>query len=161
MGLIGYYGRFIKHYGMISHPLTQLLKKGVSFQWTQQCQEAFDLLKQALVQAPLLTVPNFSKQFVVETDASDCGLGAVLMRDNHPISYLSKALCALNKGLSTYEKECMVMLLAVDKWRPYLQGQEFILKTDHHILLFLIEQRAHTKLQQKALLKLMDLNFKI
>ena len=94
LGLTGYYRRFNKQYGMISHPLTQLLKKGVSFQWTQQCQEAFDLLKQALVQAPLLTVPNFSKQFVVETDASDCGLGAVLMRDNHPISYLSKALCA-------------------------------------------------------------------
>ena len=55
----------------------------------------------------------------------------------------------------------MAVLLAVDKWRPYLQGQEFIIKTDHHILLFLIEQRAHTKLQQKALLKLMDLNFKI
>ena len=83
------------------------------------------------------------------------------MQDNHPISYLSKALCAQNKGLSTYEKECMAVLLAVDKWRPYLQGQEFIIRTDHRSLLFLTEQRAHTKLQQKALLKLMDLNFKI
>ena len=75
LGLTGYYRWFIKHYGMISHPLTQLLKKGVSFQWTQQCQEAFDLLKQAIVQALVLVVPNFSKQFVVKTDASDCGLG--------------------------------------------------------------------------------------
>lgn len=109
----------------------------------------------------MLTVPDFSKQFVIETDASDCGMGAVLMQDNHPISYLSKALCDKNKGLSTYEKECMVVLLAVDKWRPYLQGQEFLIRTDHHSLLFLTEQRAATKLQQKALLKLMDLNFKI
>jgi len=109
----------------------------------------------------VLTVPDFSKQFVIETDASDCGMGAVLMQDNHPISYLSKALCDKNKGLSTYEKECMVVLLAVDKWRSYLQGQEFLIRTDHRSLLFLTEQRAATKLQQKALLKLMDLNFKI
>jgi len=70
----------------------------------------------------VLTVPDFSKQFVIETDASDCGMGAVLMQDNHPISYLSKALCDKNKGLSNYEKECIAVLLAVDKWRPYLQG---------------------------------------
>ena len=161
LGLTGYYRRFIKHYGIISKPLTQLLKKGVIFQWDKSCQEAFATLKQALIQAPVLAVPDFSKQFVIETDASDGGLGAVLMQDHHPISFLSKALCEKNKGLSTYEKECMAVLLAIDKWRPYLQGQEFIIRTDHRSLLFLTEQRVHTKLQQKALLKLMDLHFRI
>ena len=83
------------------------------------------------------------------------------MQDFHPISYLSKPLSDKNKALSTYEKECMALLLAVDKWRSYLVGQEFIIRTDHRSLLFLTEQRATTKLRQKALLKLMDLNFKI
>lgn len=161
LGLTGYYRRFIRHYGMLSRPLSNLLKKGVQFQWTPQAQEAFDLLKAALVQAPVLAVPNYSKQFVIETDASDLGMEAVLMQDGHPISYLSKPLCDRKKALSTYEKECMALLLAVKKWRAYLLGQEFIIKTDHQSLLFLTEQKANTKLQQKALLKLMDLNFKI
>lgn len=161
LGLTGYYRRFIKNYGMLSKPLTTLLKKGTPFQWTSQTQAAFDLLKSALVQAPVLAVPDYSKQFVIETDASDLGIGAVLMQDFHPISYLSKPLSDKNKALSTYEKECMALLLAVDKWRSYLVGQEFIIRTDHRSLLFLTKQRATTKLQQKALLKLMDLNFKI
>jgi len=161
LGLTGYYRRFIKHYGILSKPLTALLKKGVQFQWTPQAHEAFQLLQNALTQAPVLAIPDFSKQFVLETDASDIGLGAVLMQDGHPISYLSKALSPRNQALSTYEKECMAILLAVDKWRPYLQSQEFLIKTDHRSLLFLTEQRATTKLQQKAMIKLMDLNFKI
>lgn len=120
LGLTGYYRRFIKHYGILSKPLTALLKKGVQFQWTPQAHEAFQLLQNALTQAPVLAIPDFSKQFVLETDASDIGLGAVLMQDGHPISYLSKALSPRNQALSTYEKECMAILLAVDKWRPYL-----------------------------------------
>jgi hypothetical protein len=161
LGLTGYYRRFIKHYGLISKPLTQLLKKGVQFQWTSVAQTAFDTLKQALVQAPVLAVPNFSQQFVLETDASDLGIGAVLMQNGHMISYLSQTLSPRNQALSTYEKECMAILLAVDKWRPYLLAQEFFIKTDHRSLLYLTEQKATTKLQHKALLKLMDLNFKI
>ena len=146
---------------MLSKPLTNLLKKGIPFQWTVQTQDAFELLKFALVNAPVLAVPDYSKQFVIETDTSDAGFGAVLMQEGHPISYLSKPLSDRNKALSTYEKECMALLLAVEKWRSYLVGQEFLIRTDHRSLLFLAEQKATTKLQQKALLKLMDLNFKI
>lgn len=146
---------------MINAPVTHLLKKGIQFQWTQQTQTAFDVLKKSLIQAAVLAVPDFSKQFTIETDASDDGFGVVLMQDGHPVSYLSKPIHGRNKALSTYEKECMAVLLAIDKWRPYLQAQEFIIKTDHRSLLFLTEQKANTKLQQKALLKLMDLNFKI
>lgn len=160
LGLTGYYRRFIKQYGVISQPLTQLLKKNVQFLWTSVEQKAFDTLKQALIQAPVLALPDFNKVFTMETDASDLGMGAVLMQ-GHPISFLSKSFYDKNKGLSTYEKECMAVLLAVEKWRPYLQHKEFILKTDNRSLLFLTEQRATTKLQQKAMLKLMDLNFKI
>jgi hypothetical protein len=68
----------------------------------------------------MLAIPDFNKTFVLETDASEVGFGAVLLQDSHPIAYLSKVVCAKNQALSTYEKECMAIILAVDKWRPYL-----------------------------------------
>lgn len=126
-----------------------MLKKGVPFVWTSSTQEAFDILKQALVQALVLAIPDFQKQFTLETDASDCGFGAVLMQ-GHPVAYLSKQVCPKNQALSTYEKECMAIIMAVDKWRCYLQHKTFIIKTDHRSLLYLTDQRAHTKLQQKS-----------
>ena len=121
----------------------------------------FQLLKSCLIEAPVLVVPNFSKQFVVETDASDQGIGAVLMQDNHPIAYLSKPLRPRNQALSVYEKECLAILLAIEKWRSYLQHQQFIIRTDHKSLQYLTDQRVSTKLQLKALLKLMDLQYTI
>jgi hypothetical protein len=146
---------------MISKPLTQLLKKGIQFQWTPESQRAFDVLKQALVQAPVLSVPNFNEPFTLETDASDQGIGAVLMQHGHPISYLSKPLSNKKKVLSTYEKECLSIIMDVDKWRSYLMGQEFVIQTDHRSLSFLVDHKENTKIQQKALFKLMDLHFKI
>lgn len=78
--------KFIQHYGMISRPLTDMLRKGVPFIWTSTTEEAFQLLKQKLIQAPILVVPDFSKTFVVETNASDLGVGVVLMQEQHPIA---------------------------------------------------------------------------
>ena len=105
---------------MISHPLTMLLKKGTPFVWTPVIEEAFQLLKQSLSVAQVLAIPDFTKTFILETDACDYGLGAVLMQDGHPVAYLSKPLCPKNQSLSTYEKECLAILMVVDKWRPYL-----------------------------------------
>jgi len=146
LGLTCYYRKFIKHYGMICRPLTNLLKKGTPFIWTCSTEEAFQLLKQALMEAHVLAILDFSKTFVLETDACDYGLGAVLMQEGHPVAYLSKPLCPRNQALSTYEKECMAILMAVEKWRPYLQHKEFLIRTDHKILLYLTEQRIHTRL---------------
>ena len=78
--------------GVISKPLTDLLKKGALFIWTQGHDTAFQTLKSALCSAPVLAVPDFTKPFCIETDASDLGVGAVLMQDHHPIAYISKAL---------------------------------------------------------------------
>lgn len=83
------------------------------------------------------------------------------MQDGHPIAFLSQTLCPKNAALSTYEKECLAILLVIDKWRPYLQAQPFVIRTDHKSLLYLNDQKIHTKIQQKALLKLMDLNYTI
>ena len=79
-GLAGYYRKFIKNYGLISRPLTDLLKKHSQFWWTPQLQHCFDTLKQALVTAPVLSLPDFTKEFTIEIDASDKGTGVVLMQ---------------------------------------------------------------------------------
>ena len=117
LGLTGYYRKFVKDFGLISKPLTSLVKKGVIFLWTPTHEEAFQALKQALTSAPVLAMPDFQKPFVIETDASDKGIGAVLHQENHPIAYVSRALGPKNQGLSTYEKECLSILLAIDRWR--------------------------------------------
>jgi hypothetical protein len=78
-------------------------------------------LKDKLVQAPVLAVPDFEQSFVLETDTCDSGIGAVLMQQDHPVAYLSKHLCPRNQALSVYEKECLAILMTIDKWRPYLQ----------------------------------------
>jgi hypothetical protein len=131
LGLAGYYRKFVKYFGVISQPLTKLMKKGVLFMWTQDHQLAFETLKQALVTTPVPPLPNFARPFVIEIDACDTGVGAVLMQDGHPLAFLSKALGPKLRGLLTYEKEYMAILLAVQQWCPYLQQGEFFIHTNH------------------------------
>lgn len=144
LGLAGYYQKFVRNFGIISRPLTLLLKKDVPFVWSSEADQAFQSLKMALVSAPVLALPDFSQPFIVETNACDVGIGAVLSQQGHPIAYISKALSLKNRGLSTYEKEYLAILLAVDHWRSYLQQAKFIILTDHHSLMHLNEQRIHT-----------------
>lgn len=120
LGLAGYYRKFVQHFGIISKPLTLLLKKNTRFLWTQEQDIAFHCLKNKLSQAPVLALPDFSKPFVLETDACDQGIGAVLMQGGHPLAYVSKALGPQTRGLSTYEKEYLAILMVVDHWRAYL-----------------------------------------
>lgn len=108
LGLRGNYRKFVKHYAVIAQPLTDLLKKGVLFIWTANHTLAFDTLKQALTEAPVLALPNFSKPFQLQTDASDSGIGAVLLQDGHPLAFVSKSLSPRSRGLSTYEKEYLL-----------------------------------------------------
>jgi len=144
LGLAGYYRRFVKNFGMIARPLTDLLKKGKVFLWTAICEEAFQLPKKSLISAPVLALPNFAKPFVIETDASETGIGAVLQQDGHPIAYVSKALGSKTQGFSTYEKESLAILLAIDQWKAYLKPTEFVINTDHKSLTHLSDQRLHT-----------------
>ena len=92
MGIAGYYRRLVRNFGMIARPLNDLLKKNTLFIWTETTEQAFQLLKQSLISAPVLTLPNFNEPFMVETDASDYGIGAVLQQNGHPIAFVSKAL---------------------------------------------------------------------
>jgi hypothetical protein len=161
LGLSAYYRKFIKNYGILSRPLTDLLKKNSLFHWTLELQLSFDNLKQALISAPVLVLPDFSKSFQVETDATSIGIGAVLSQEGHPVAYLSKALGPKSQGLSTYEKECLALIMAVTKWKSYLQHKEFVIATNHKSLIHLGEQKLHEGLQQKAFIMLLGLQYRI
>ena len=161
LGLAGYYRKFVRHFGVISKPLTELLKKNVVFVWTSTHDKSFAALKSALCNSPVLALPDFSKQFSIETDASGYGVGAVLMQEGHPLAFISKALGPRSQGLSTYEKEYLAILLAVQQWRAYLQHGEFLILTDQKSLTQLSDQRIHTHWQQKVFTKLLGLQYKI
>jgi hypothetical protein len=160
LGLTGYYRKFVKGYGIIAKPLSNLLKKK-EFSWNSKADAAFLQLKEAMVSTPVLALPNFQRQFVVETYACDTGIGAVLMQDGHPVAFLSKALSVQHRALSIYEKEFLALLMAVERWRPYLQRNEFVIKTNHHSLTYLEEQNLQTPMQRKVMSRLMGLQFRI
>lgn len=129
LGLAGYYRRFIRQYAAIVGPLTDLLRKK-PFKWSEQAQQAFYTLKQALGSTPVLSLPDFSQEFHVETDASGSGIGVVLSQQGHPIAFYSQKLCPRMRRASTYHREMYAITQAVAKWRQYLLGRRFIIYTD-------------------------------
>jgi len=122
VGMTGFYGRFIPQYSQRASALHALKRKGVKFEWTYECEDAFNDLKQALVEAPVLQVSDFEKQFVLVTDASDLGISAVLNQklgnDLAPVSYYSRMLTPA-ENYSTYE-ECLAVVYGCEKCRSYL-----------------------------------------
>ena len=111
--------------------------------------------------APVLALPDFSKPFHLQTDASDCGVGVVLLQDGHPLAFVSKSLGPRTRGLSTYEKEYLAILVAVEQWHSYLQHSEFIIFTDHYSLTHITDQCLHTPWQLKMFTKLAGLQYKV
>lgn len=105
--------------------------KKKQFVWSIEAQHAFETLKQAMATTPVIALPNFNIPFEVETDAFNVRVGAVLMQAGQPIAFLSKALGPAHRKLSIYEKDFLALIMSVERWRPYLQRQEFIIKTDH------------------------------
>lgn len=105
LGLAGYYRRFIRSYGMLSKPLTDLLRKD-SFMWSEEAAAAFKNLKHALTTSPVLALPSPNKEFVVETDACGQGIGAILMPEGHLVAYISKALAQSTKLYLCMRRNC-------------------------------------------------------
>jgi hypothetical protein len=141
LGLRGYYRKFIPHFSTIAKPLTTLLMKDVPWKWTTEEQESFDLLKSKLVEFPILQFPDFQQPFIVTTDASGYGIGAVLSQGvvgkDKPIAYASRKFNSAELNYSTVEKECLTIVWACKHFRPYLLGRKFQILTDHRGLTWL------------------------
>ncbi|GMI70192.1 hypothetical protein HRI_000688500 [Hibiscus trionum] len=114
LGLSGYYRRFIQGYGSMARPLTNLLKKG-AWRWTEEEESALHKLKRAMSSAPVLALPDFSAEFTIETDASEVGMGAMLIQKRNPLAFFSKGMEIKHQQLSVYEKEMLAVLMAVKK----------------------------------------------
>ena len=138
LGLASYYRRFVKDFSKIASPLYSLTSKESPFQWTLECQRAFESLKRLLATAPILAYPQFGEKcmFVLETDASHEGLGAVLSQRQedghlHPIAYASRKLQPAEKNYAITELETLGLVWAAKYFRPYLVGHQCVAYTDH------------------------------
>ena len=139
LGLASYYRRFIPAFSKVATPLFALTRKDALFRWDEQCQKSFDHLKDLLIQAPLLVFPDFAKPFVLETDASGQGLGAVLGQQQEsglvaPIAYASRTLQKHEQNYGVTELEALGVVWAIRHFRPYLYGHACKVYTDHEAL---------------------------
>lgn len=136
-----YYRRFIPNFAQICVSLNKLLRKDTTFHWTQQCQESFETLKNSLMTPRILQYPDFTKTFIVMTDASDFACGAVLSQlhdqDDLPISFASRAFTKGERNKHIIEKELAAIHWAIMHFKPYLYGRKFIVRTDHRPLIYL------------------------
>jgi hypothetical protein len=150
----------VKGYALVCKPLHEALQK-TRFKWEQEQQIAFDKLKTLMSTPPVLVLPNFSLPFILETDASGHGLGAVLMQQGRPLAFFSKTLGVKAQNQSIYEKEAMAILEALKKWRHYLLGNKLIIRTDQKSLKYLTSQRLLEGVQHKLMLKLLEYDYSI
>ncbi|KAJ7961417.1 Retrotransposon protein, putative, Ty3-gypsy subclass [Quillaja saponaria] len=131
LGLANYYRRFVEGYSRKAAPFTELLKKGTVWHWGEPCQTAFEDMKLAMINDPVLALPDISKPFEVQTDASDYALGGVLLQENHPVAYESHKLSQAERRYTAQEKEMLGVIHCLRVWRHYLLGSKFIVKTDN------------------------------
>ena len=140
LGLAGYYRKFIPDFAAISCPLTDCTKKGEpnKIRWGNAQEEAFRTLKKKLAQSPILHLPDLEKTFILRSDASEIGIGAVLLQEYYgevfPVAYASKKLTKCQRAYSVMEKECLAIIWAILRFQPFLYGREFVIQTDHQPL---------------------------
>ena len=167
MGLANYYREFIPNFAAIAAPLTDLTRKGspINVKWEEPQEKAYQTIRNLLSQDPVLHIPDPAKTFVLRTDASDEGIGAVLLQEFDgkffPVSYASKRLSPAERNYSVIEKECLAIVWAVRKYELYLQGVKFVLQTDHHPLRYLDSAKfLNTRVMRWALF-LQNFNMRI
>ena len=168
LGLTGYYRKFIPAYADLAATLTDLTGKNAPNQirWTDLCEKAFLLLQDTLRSHPILKSPDFDREYILQTDASDRGVGAVLSQlDNegneHPIAYFSRKLLPRETRYSTVEKECLAIKLATHAFRVYLLGREFVIQTDHRALEWLHRLKDNNARLTRWCLALQPYNFTV
>lgn len=167
LGLIGYYRSFIPNFSMIASPISDLTKKFLPtiVKWTDVHQEAFERLKELITQEPILKIPDFNKTFYLQTDASDRGIGAVLLQQHGnikcPIAFYSRKFLPQHKKYSIVEKECLAIIWSIQKFEIYLYGREFILETDHYALTFIDQTKIKNNRVMRWALFLQNYRFQV
>ncbi|GJP48756.1 hypothetical protein CLOM_g8031 [Closterium sp. NIES-68] len=131
LGLANYFRRFLENYSTIVAPLTALTRKGWAWEWTSECQQAFEEVKRRLTSAPVLVLPDPGKPYEVVTDASTVGIGAVLLQEGRPVAFESRKLSPAEQRYTTTEQELLAVVHALRTWRCYLEGVDFVVTTDH------------------------------
>ena len=163
IGMASWYKKFITHFAEIIEPLNRFLKKNKK--WGTEQIEAFEKIKEHLTSAPILTCPDFSQPFQLETDASDNGLGAVLTQTingtNHVIAYASRNLNSAETRYSASEEECLAVVWAIRKFRPYLEGYSFKVITDHMALKWLHNLKNPTGRLTRWALELLEFDYEV
>ncbi|MEE8326536.1 MAG: reverse transcriptase domain-containing protein [candidate division NC10 bacterium] len=166
LGLAGYYRRFVHKFSSLALPIQRLLREDVPWDWDEDCQEAFDDLKNRLTSAPILKYPDFEARFKLEIDGSGVGLGAVLSQKgadglDHVIGYWSRGIPRRKGPYIATELECMALHHAIKHFRPYLWGRQFEAVTDHNALKWLMNLKNPTPKLQKWGLDLAEYDFTI
>jgi len=143
VGMVNFYRRFIPNIAELAAPLNLLRRKGAKFTWGEEQQTSFDLLKEAIMQPPVLAMPDFGRKFILQTDASSVAVAAVLSQEvdgvRQPIAYASRTLTHCEKkSSSVYELECLAVVFGINKFRRFLEHKEFLLETDNQALSWLL-----------------------
>ena len=165
LGLASYYRRFVKDFSTIASPLHKLSEKKTQFRWSNDCQVAFDCLKSHLLSAPILVLPDWSKPFILDTDASDLGIGAVLSQihndKEHVIAYASRTLTKAERNYCVTKKELLAVVTFLQHFRPYLLGAPFTIRTDHGVLAWIHKFKEPEGQIARWLQKLQEYQFSI
>jgi len=160
LGLTGYCCKFVKNYGKNVAPLIYLFKNN-AFNWTLKTDQSIHALNESMCMTSVLALPNFTKTFVLECDASEKGIGVVLMQEGMTLAFTSKNISYKHLGQSIYEKEMFYILHVVDIWHPYLLGKCVHIKTGHQSLKYFLEQKNSSTEQQKWVTKISVYNYDI
>ncbi len=168
LGMSGYYRGFCKNFSDVVLPLTNLLRVSQSFEWTEECQTAFDSVKSILSSAPVLVAPRYSYSFKLDVDASATGAGAVLLQDDesgveHPVGYFSKKFLKHQVNYSTIEKEALALVLALQHFEVYIGSSSLPVTvfTDHNPLVFLSRMKNSNQRIMRWSLFIQDFNLEI
>jgi hypothetical protein len=161
LGLAGYYRRFIPDFSRITKPMTELLKKGVKFVWSEACEKAFHTLRQHLTSAPVLVQSDYSKPFEVFCDASGTGLSCVLMQEGRVIAYASWSLRPHEINYPTHDLELAAVVHALKIWRHYLMGNHCNIFTNHKSLKYIFTQSELNMRQRRWLELIKDYDLEV
>ena len=166
LGLAGYYHRFVRNFASIARPLHRLTEKTATFEWTVECQEAFAELHHRLCTAPVLAFPDITKPFILDTDASNTGIGGVLAQldeqgQEHVIAFASRTLSKSERRYCVTRRELLAVVVFTQQFRPYLLGREFILRTDHGCLSWLQSFKEPEGQLARWLEKVQEFHFEI